>query len=538
MTSKKAEQAVLIVFLCALVAIGFFFRFKGIAANHPFWIDEFSSADQSRFLLAHGLSSFNNPLKYFEHHNITTYFLIGSSFKIFGLTESAARIPSVFIGSLIPLIVFFLSRYIFGLTTAIGASLFTTFSYFQIAWSRQARGYVLLQAIILLTLFLYYKLTDEKKRALPLVSAFILLVILGLLTHTFFLVLILSLTINHLLFKRKSVQLLLKSRLFYAVSLLALALLYSSNSLNAIVGNIYYVLSNPVNNLWYYHSFLWREYGLITFLGLIGLFLGFTQNSKKLAPIIIYVVLQLFFISFVWTHYISKYVLPIFPFFLMGMSYLLYEIVILFSNSKFISKYIQRLKNNKKDLFILTSYVLLILFILTNGHKFVIKPKSYYSVNHDFREIALLDYPQIYGLIKQKGRLEEGKTAVIDTWPGRVYWYIDVDYQPLYIFRWKNEKISVIGQKIQRTPFFISKEGNKIVPRNNNLRLLEDVADLKKVMKKHPRGFLYIDDESLPADVREYAKKNLKKELYLDRYPLEDNPYAVWPATLYSWGIK
>ena len=41
-------------------------------------------------------------------------------------------------------------------------------------------------------------------------------------------------------------------------------------------------------------------------------------------------------------------------------------------------------------------------------------------------------------------------------------------------------------------------------------------------------------------DVIKYAKENFKKELYLESYPPEllENPYSIWPATLYSWGFE
>ncbi len=538
MKLTKARLA-LFLFLLILTTVSFLFRFKGILNNHPFWIDEFSSADQSRFLWQYGLHAFNNPLKYFEHHNITTYFLIGSFFKLFGLKEGIARMPSVIIGSLIPLLVFILSRYFFNLPTAIGASLLTAFSYFEITWSRQARGYMLLQAITLLTLFLYLKITEDKNKSLYIKIFFIFTITLGLLTHTFFLVFILTLIINYVIVHRKNLLPLIKSRLFYLTCITAFALLYLSGSISAIWGNIRTIFLNPVNNLWYYHSFLWREYGLLTFLGLVGLFLGLINYPKKLAPVVIYSILHLLFISFLWTHYISKYTLPIFPFILIGVAYVLYQLSVLFIDSELIDRYIKKYKLlRQKKLFVIILNTTFILFILINGHKFVIRPKAYYSVNHDFREIAILEYSKIYGLIKQKGRLDEGKTAIIDTWPGRVYWYIEQDYQPLYIFRWKNEKITIIGQKIHRTPFSVDKEGDKIVPQNNNLRLLEDVSDLKKVLFKYPRGFIFIDDSSLPHDVITYAQAHFKKELYLDHYPLDDNPYSIWPATLYSWGIQ
>jgi hypothetical protein len=170
--------------------------------------------------------------------------------------------------------------------------------------------------------------------------------------------------------------------------------------------------------------------------------------------------------------------------------------------------------------------ILLAIFIIINGHKFVNRPKQFYSVNHDFREIALIDYAQIYDLIKKKGQLYDRNTALIETWTARIYWYVGLNYEPTYMFTWKGN-----------VPYVMNSDNEKIVPRTNHLRVIENRNDLEKAMSLYPKGFILIDDVSLPRDVIEYAEKNLKKELYLDHYTLDDNPYSIWPATLYSWGI-
>src|SRR5207244_660308 len=100
----------------------------------------------------------------FEKHNITTHFLIAGSFKLFGFTEFSARLPFALIGSLIPLVVFLLTQLFTDNITGIAAALFATFSYFEITWSRQARGYVLIQLLILLTTLFYFKMLQDKKQ--------------------------------------------------------------------------------------------------------------------------------------------------------------------------------------------------------------------------------------------------------------------------------------------------------------------------------------------------------------------------------------
>ena len=179
--------------------------------------------------------------------------------------------------------------------------------------------------------------------------------------------------------------------------------------------------------------------------------------------------------------------------------------------------------------------ILLTLFIIANGYKFVNKPKKYYSLNHDFREIANIDYHQIYAVIKNRGELQKGQTVVIDTWWDRTHWYLGDEFENIVAFRWYNTEGYVNGLS-KKTFFVVNNKGEKFLT-GTNLRLVLEISDLQRFMKKYPKGFLFIDDSSLPEDVRNYAEKNLKKELYLDHYPLDENPYSIWPATLYSWGV-
>src|SRR3989338_612147 len=124
------------ILLLALFAVAFFYRINGLTANNPpFWVDEFSSANQAKFFLTHGLGAFSLPNTYIEHYNITTLLLMALSYKLFGVNEFAARFPSVLIGSLIPVVVFIISQQLFKFGTAISATLLTIFSYFQIVWS-------------------------------------------------------------------------------------------------------------------------------------------------------------------------------------------------------------------------------------------------------------------------------------------------------------------------------------------------------------------------------------------------------------------
>jgi hypothetical protein len=110
-------------------------------------------------------------------------------------------------------------------------------------------------------------------------------------------------------------------------------------------------------------------------------------------------------------------------------------------------------------------------------------------------------------------------------------WYVGADYPALYNFRWIDQGI------MKRTPFEYNTKGEKVLTKRTNVRFISNKNDLLQAMKRYPKGFLIVDDTSMPEDVITYANKNMKKEFFLDRYELDDNPLSNWPITLYSWGL-
>jgi len=516
----KLSKYKLMIFLVLIFLASFFLRFYGMTANYPFWVDEFFTASQANVFLKYGLFAFNNTKVYFEYHNIIPHILVATFFKLFGQQEWVARLPFVIIGSFVPLAVFFLARKIFNTVTAISASLLTTFSYLQITWSRQARGYVLQQLLILTVFYLYLKIVKSPKKSTFYFALLIFILILGILTHVTFYLLILALVIHYLFLNQFKISSILKKFWFYLVCIFFLLIIFKTGSINTLI-EFYNSKSLGANNLWYYHSFLWREYGLITFLAILGFFMGFLQKRKQFSLVVIYVFIHLLFVSFVFKPYISRYLLPVFPILFIAFSYTLTQLTTLMTKNK-----------NYQTLILIT----ITLFIIGNGYKFVNKPKKYYSVNHDFREIANIDYHQIYNLVKQKIQKQPPPVAIIETLPDRTGWYLGYDYQPIYLFRWGNEE-GLVNGLVKKTASVFNDKGEKVVS-GTDLKLVTDLSDLRKVVKRYPQGFIFIDDWSMSKEIIDYAKENFKQELYLDHYPLDDNPYSIWPATLYSWGIN
>lgn len=525
--AKNRFIALLIPLFIFLIALAY--RSYGVL-NTPFWVDEFSTAFQANLMRKYTVNLLTQQDYYVEYHNFTPHFLVASSFEWFGESTKNARLPFIVIGSLVPVCVWLFGKKVLkDDATALAAAILTTFSYFEITWSRQARGYVLQQTFLLFVLMCYFWLFSAKSRRSTALAAGGLLLgtVGGVLTHLTFLFVVVALGLHAAWYFRKEVkQKLLQNRVLMGLSAASLLLL-GYLSFGPVTRFISFLLSGHVpNNLPYYHSFLWREYGVIIILSLIGYGYGLLKQQKVFTLLGGVSLIYLFFFSFIFEPRVSRYLLPIFPLLFisagLGLRFLSESFVQLFA-----------LKPSSKQLWLTGALpVLLALLIVVNGDKFVLKPKPFYSVNHDFREIALIDYDQVYQLIKEKGELEEGQTAVIDTWGDRLAWYLGPEFESGYVFRWTNE-----SELLKQTAFEVNEAGEKIVAKRKGMRLISSVEDLQRAMEQYPKGFIWIDDSSLPADVLEFAEKNFKVELYQDHYPLDDNPYSIWPGTLYSWGL-
>lgn len=535
MKPPKYTEYLVIVLVSAIFCFALVLRLIPLRSNTPFWVDEFSTGTSARIILQQGLKIFLDKPPGFESNNSLTYALTAGSFVLFGQSESAARVPSVIFGSLVVIAVYLLGRKLHSTTAGILASLFTATSYFQIVWSVQARSYMLLQLLTLLTIWWSVKMVEKPDTKLKDLIVLACLFILGMTTHFMFALCVLSVILVIIVSHRHKVIPYAISRWYILISIVVLAIvaLWQTGFINSLIAyaNSSFLLAN---NLWYYHPFLWREYGLVVFTGVLGLVMMGRSASKSLGIITLHLVLQLIFVTFFFGHHMSKYLLPIFPYFFIGMGIFLYEVskVLVGNTGK-----IKLLKKYTLSTRVLTVAIAsgLSLFIIANGHKFVLKPKAYYSLNHDFREISNIDYNQVYAIVKEKLAINSTeKVAMVDTWGGRTYWYLGEAYTPFYLLRWEDEEGFENGH-LKKTAFQVDSNGEKYL--TDTIGFVSEAKDIKKVMSRYSKGFLFVDDDTLPRSVIDFAEKNLKKEIVLDHYPLDDNPYSIWPATLYSWGF-
>lgn len=495
------------VLLLVLFLAGFYLRINGLWLNYSFWTDEASTARFARGILETGIPQISHT-KYKENSYFITHYLTALSFLIFGINEFSARLPEIVFGSVLILVTYFFGKKFFNHPLiGLGAAGFITFSYIQIAWSRQARGYVILEVFYLLSLLNFYLFLEEKKKIN--FFLFILFSLLSFWTHTLGLI-ILPFVFLYLLYEKNTLKFFWKNKLIIGFFLLFLILaVFITN----FIPSILVVLKDKILNfkpsgifVSYYHSLFWRQYPLFTFLTILGLIiLWINKRKEKVVFLFLFLTTYLFCISFLVGVPFEKYALPLFPIIFSVSSFTLWEI----------SKMIMGKEKEKVLIFLF-----LVLFIVGNGNKFSWKPRSFYTLNFDMREIPEIDYKGIYEFIKEKSGNKIEEIALVDISHDIPAWYLG-EGKNIFIPR-KN----------------ISKD--KKINENSGGIFIHDLEEFKDVVNQYPKGFVVLVEHNFrfyPDGMVEYVRKNLnlEKKNEIAWFSFDWNK---WPVEVYSWGFK
>lgn len=489
----------------ALLLVGFTLRIYGLQQNYSFWTDEASTA---RFALGVVKTGIPKSLVtgYVMDAYYTTDYLTGLSFLIFGPNEMAARLPEVVFGTILIAVVYLFGKKLFNREIGLGGALFTTFSFIQIAWSRQARGYTILEVFFVLSLYWLYRFYEDKKISSAVILFFS--VWLTILTHTLGLVLVPIIFVFWLI-QGNIKKIFSDRRTYLAIIFISVIFLILPISRKIIEFLFSYKISDILQGktfLAYYHSLFWRQYPLFSFLGFLGFLYLFLKKEKAQTGLLFCsILLYLTMISFFLHVPFEKYSLVIFPLLFTIASFTLFKI----SKTLFPEKQFSHL-----------IYFALVLFIILNGNKFSFKPRQFYSLNFDMREIPEIDYKKIYALVKEKSaKVNSQNVAVID---------IDEDIPAWYL----------------------GENGNYFNPRNDipgeektksvGAVYIRNLDELAGVYKKFPYGFVFLIEHNFrfyPEGMVDWVRKNLvleKKESFASFSP----DWNYWPVELYSWGFE
>lgn len=493
------QQIIGWIVLGSMVIGGMYFRLQGIERNLSFWNDEIHAAYFSRAVLEHGV-----PITQTGHYTglyqIALYYLTAFMFALGGISEFAARVPSVIAGTLLIVVVYAVAKKITNTTTAYVASFLTAFSQIQLAWSTQFRPYIWLELCVVVVAYCAYKYISAQKMIDRYIVYAVLVSLVASLFHGTGLVnfVLISLVFIYKIIARKKYQYLL---LLLPLSIFVTGIIYFSLSpINRTADAVFHVHTD----LLHYRVFLRANYWWL----LSGAVVGGTIlwiRSKERALILCGFPLVIFLAAiFKFNAQYVRYSLPAFPFLYILFGY---GLVIVAETAGIVTKHMY-VKYG--------TLLLLVVFFLwqpIRTNKILLAPRYYYTINGDMRENPIVDYKRAFERIK-KLRADRTSFVVMDAWNDRVPWFLPE--QP-YIFLIEHRPATV-------DPVF-------------GEPMIATIKEFVAAQQQYQAGIVVVENwESQTAyNVQQYIRNHLQHEFDVENLP--HNEADKWSISIYSWGI-
>lgn len=151
---SRRSQLIIVLILGLITAAGLLLRLRGLG-NFGFWWDELYHVLAAKSLLAEGNLHILMVGDYTRARPVT--YLVALFFNLFGVSETAARLPFVLISTSFILVGFYIVRNWLNTPTAIIFALAMALSPFEIEMAREARMYAPFQLCFFVGVYLFYK---------------------------------------------------------------------------------------------------------------------------------------------------------------------------------------------------------------------------------------------------------------------------------------------------------------------------------------------------------------------------------------------
>lgn len=162
--SRNREIIIPILVLLIIVLSGFYVRTHGLT-NLGLGFVEPIHIYATKSLLETGEPILPSGKKYDRALPFT--YSVALSFKLFGINEFSARLPSVIFGTLSIILIFFIGKRFFGAKVGLVSALLLAFIPFEFIWSRTCRMYSMYQLFFLFGFFAFYKGFESEKARGP-----------------------------------------------------------------------------------------------------------------------------------------------------------------------------------------------------------------------------------------------------------------------------------------------------------------------------------------------------------------------------------
>ncbi|MEA1959074.1 MAG: glycosyltransferase family 39 protein [Chloroflexota bacterium] len=420
-----------IVILLLLTIFGLVLRIYGLGYQ-SFWYDEGYTVNAALAMLDNGWPIL--PSGNFYGHGLLNTGLTAASMGLFGETEAAARLPSVLFGAATIPLVFFFTRRICDKKTALIASVLLTFSIVEIAWSRQARMYQLLQFFYILSLYCFYLFTQERRNRY--LTLTILSTICAVLTHTFAFSLILIYLIYLFFTDIKDIKRYLskdflkrKQTVIFAACVVILL----------VLGEVFFNVFSRVwgikmNYFEEYSTYLKEVFPIVFYMGIVGLLVMLRDNLKPAILLLLALVVPFYIICFHVQMLSFRYMYFLLPIFFLSCGYVITYISDLLSSLMARRSGVgaepaaphdeaspppQMRRRTQMSKYLSPAFAVIILGLAMYPSGFNITPQNTHYLDWTAPQP---DFKHAYGFINDN--LGDGD-VVIDTWPAVGSFYLN-----------------------------------------------------------------------------------------------------------------
>lgn len=378
------------------------------------WTDEFIIPDQ-----AAGVFQGKSILSHHDNNGIFLTVLVFLNYKLFGISDYTARIVSVILGTFVIPAIYYLGKILFNRFTGIIASVLATISVYSVFWSRVCRNYASFELFYLLLILVFWFMLEGHKSGntaswfdrhgihRKYFILFPLALLVSLLNHqlTFFFIFTFmaygSAMALWQIYKKRERRFTNKYSWIFYGTLLFVFLFYTpfmANIIRPVVGLVMHeegilwfiprwdiifsmwASADPYKVLNIYLGVFKADFAHYWWLGFIGLIAAFLVKRKSAVFLMALFVVPLLLISFVfYDPATTRYLIFIYPFFLIGIGVAVYSVW------RLIGRYALPISLAVKPFYSLSaiffSIILLVLLSPLNDLQTLINPKRHGMVS-------------------------------------------------------------------------------------------------------------------------------------------------------------
>jgi len=371
--TNKDTFRILIIALAIIISLGFLIRIINLGTA-SLWIDEGYSINAALQTLEHGYPLLDSG-EIYKSSPLHTY-VVAVFIKLFGLNAHepwVPRLPSVLFGTaLIPILYFFVIKLFDNRWMAIAVAIVMALSFWEIEWSREARGYIMMQFFFFLSLLYFFEWLESRKfksLALTTISSIAAWASHGL-GLTILPVYFISTITVFILEKEKQ----LTRRGFQSLLIMLL-------TAGVFIALIYFFVISKLTLYNYTHiytGYLFSYLPLFTWGSILGMILALHDKKRFKAVALVTIALLFAFMLVIKFWYLvqMRYLFPFFPLMIVLTCYAVFRVVEIIGN--LVSLFFKKITSREKFIGFLPALATGIFITLTLPYLVFVPQKTYH----------------------------------------------------------------------------------------------------------------------------------------------------------------